>query len=179
MGRCKVKKLKLILIFILFSLGVILTGCISRGNPVYVESIFVYQHGELLVGTLKYHNGSKWIDYDNEKDTKEKIYYSFDITDQNIKIVFNVFAPNTILTDLKLLTNTNLNYSNNETVFISDEIIQEDSTYACTYEFDFTNDFNTISVRGFATSDGLKYMGAKDEHSNFVLHGVYFNFINI
>lgn len=173
------KRFKLILIFIMSSFVIILTGCISQGNPVYVDSILVYQNGELLEGTLKYYDGSKWVDYDNEKVTKEKMYYSFDITDQNIKVVFNVFAPNTTLTDLRLLTNTNLNYSNNETVFISDEIVQEGSTFACTFEFEFTSVFNTISVTGFATSDGLKYMGAKGEHSNFVLHGVYFNFINI
>ncbi|MDD3712750.1 MAG: hypothetical protein PHZ28_04595, partial [Candidatus Izemoplasmatales bacterium] len=169
------KRFKLILIFIMSSFVIILTGCISQGNPVYVDSILVYQNGELLEGTLKYYDGSKWVDYDNEKVTKEKMYYSFDITDQNIKVVFNVFAPNTILTDLKLVTNTNLNYSNNETVFISDEIVQEGSTFACTFEFEFTSVFNTISVTGFATTDGLKYMGAKGDHSNFVLYRVYFN----
>jgi len=178
MKGCEVRNFKSIFIFFTFSLAIVLTGCVSRGNPVYVDSIFVYQNGDLAIGTLKYHDGSQWVDYDNEKSTKEKIYYSFDITDQNIKVVFIVFAPNTTLTDLRLLTNTNLNYSNNETVFISDEITQEGNTFVCTFEFEFTHDFNTISVIGFATSDGLKYMGAKDEHSNFVLHGVYLNFIN-
>lgn len=172
------KKIKSVFAFFIFSLCIILTGCISHGSPVYVDSIFVYQNDELQIGTLKYHDGSRWIDYDNDAVTKEKIYYSFDITDQNTKVVFNIYAPNTTLKDLRLLTNTDLNSSNNETVIISDEIVQEGDIYVCTFEFEFTNDFNTISVTGFTTSDGLKYIGAKDEESYFILHGVYFNFIN-
>lgn len=165
------------LVFILALLSM-LTGCIDKGGPIYVDSILVYKNGVLLTGKYKYYDGSKWVDYHNEKITKEKIYYSVDVKDQDVKVVFNIYAPNTTLTELKLVTNSNLYYSNNNTIFINDDIYKEGSNFSCPYVFEFSNDFNAITVSGFATHNGLKYMGAKDDKSNFILYGVHLNFLD-
>lgn len=172
------KRIKFVFSILILLFLIILTGCINQGSPIYVDSVSVYENGTLLTGTYKYYDGQEWIEYDDIRNTKEKIYYSVDVEEQNIKVVFNVYAPNTTLNELRLLTNTDLNYSNNHTVFIGDDITQEGNVYSCSYEFDFTHDFNAITATGFATSNGLMYMGAKDKDSHFVLWGIHLNYID-
>lgn len=157
---------------------VLLTGCMSQGNPVYVDSILVYENGELLTGNYKYYDGDQWVDYDETTSTTEKIYYSVSVKAENIRVIFNIYAPNTTLNELKILTNSNLYYSNNNTLFINYEITQNGNIFVCPYEFEFTNEFNAITVTGFSTSNGLKYMGSKDKESNFVLYGIHLNLIS-
>lgn len=170
-------KTKSILFIFLISLMFLFSGCINTGGPIYVESITVYVGDELITGNYVYYDGNNWQDYDG-KTTKEKIYYSVNVKKENIKVIFNIYAPNTTLKEVKLVTNTNLFYANNNTVFIKDNIEKIDGLYSCSFEFDFTNEFNAISVTGFATNNGLKYMGAKNTENNFILWGVHLNLID-
>jgi len=170
-------KTKTILLIFIMLLIFLLSSCINTGEPIYVESITVYAGDELITGNYMYYDGNNWQDYGG-KSTKEKIYYSVNVKKEDIKVIFNIYAPNTTLTKVKLVTNTNLFYANNNTVFIGDNIENIDGIYSCPFEFDFTNEFNAISVSGFATSNGLKYMGAKNPESNFVLYGVHLNLVD-
>ncbi len=170
-------KNKIILLTFLMSIIFFLSGCINTVGPIYIDSIAVYAGDELITGNYVYYDGNNWQDYDG-KATKEKIYYSVNVKKEDIKVIVNIYAPNTSLSEVQLVTNTNLFYANNNTVFIEDNIETVDGLYSCPFEFDFTNEFNVISVSGFATSNGLKYMGAKNSESNFVLYGVHLNLID-
>jgi len=170
-------KSKTILLLFIMSIFFLLSSCINTGGPIYVESISVYSGEELISGNYMYYDGNNWQDYDG-KPTKEKIYYSVNVEKEDIKVIFNIYAPKTTITEVKLVTNTDLFYANNNTVFISENITNNDDLYACPFEFDFTNEFNSISVSGFATNNGLKYMGAKNSENNFILWGVHLNFID-
>ncbi len=165
---------KLLLMFTVI-LTLLLTSCFNRGGPIYIDSILVYENDELLTGTYQYHDGEKWQEYNLKKKTKEKIYYRVPVKGEEIKVVFNIYAPNTIIKEVKIVTNIDLDFWSNETVFIEDDIEQEESIFACSYEFVYEGEFNAITITGFATSNGLKYMGAKGKESNFVLWGVSFN----
>lgn len=170
-------KTKIILLSIIMSIIFLLSGCINTGGPIYVDSIAVYAGDELITGKYMYYDGNNWQEYDGNPTT-EKIYYSVNVKKEDIKVIFNVYAPNTSLSKVQLVTNTNLFYENNNTVFIEDNIEMTDGFYTCPFEFDFSNEFNVISVSGFATSDGIMYMGAKNSGSNFVLYGLHLNLLD-
>jgi len=167
-----------LLLFVVFLFSLLLTGCISQGGPLYVDSIEVYSDNELVTGKYLYHTSTGWNEFDDSKKTDYKMYYGVNLNkDLNVKVVFNIYAPNTTLNSLRILLNIDLDYNSNQTAFIEEEDITKDGNiFKCKYTFSPTDDFNCMTVTGFATDDGLKYMGAKDKRSNFVLWGTYLKY---
>lgn len=171
-------KNKLLMFSMVMILSFILTSCISQGGPIYVDSIEVYADNNFIEGQYVYQTFNGWKTVDEGQKTHEKVYYGVDLNkDSDIEIIMNIYAPNTTLNSLRILLNIDLDYTNNHTAFIEeDDITKDGNIFKCKYTFSPTDDFNCITVTGFATDNGLKYMGAKNKNSHFILYGIYINY---
>lgn len=171
-------KNKILMFSMVMILSFILTSCIRQGGPIYVDNIEVYADNNFIEGQYVYQTFNGWKTVDEGQKTHEKVYYGVDLNkDSNIEIIMNIYAPNTTLNSLRILLNLDLDYNSNQTAFIEeDDITKDGNIFKCKYTFSPTDDFNCITVTGFATDNGLKYMGAKNKNSHFILYGIYINY---
>ena len=151
------KNLIFLIVFSLFSLS----GCfINNKEPLIVDSIKVYVNDELVSGSYVYYDGSYWQNYDEKKQIEEEIYYKIDINswEDNIKVVFDIYAPNVIIKKIRVSRFFNLKDSIGAVFIEDDNLIKDDNIYRGSYEFIVSHTFNVLKISGFQTSMGLNTM---------------------
>jgi hypothetical protein len=153
---------------------IFLNGCFfSNKEPIFVEQISVYQEGNLLSGTLYFHDGSEWVLYDQNNKDQKNVYMSFIVSEGiAVEIYFDTYSPDKEIHDMKLTLSNDLDYMTNisEGAVILDrdgDIVQSSFIIE-----PFSSELNVISIYGWWTSDGPNYVGAKPAGAHYVLKGV-------
>jgi len=157
-------------------LNLLLTGCFSNIEPIYIARIEVYQNSNLLNGTLRYHDGSEWLDYDPNITDKTIVYYSVDVISNSfIDIGFDIYSPDAEIDDMKLTLSDDFGLGTGIGAWATIGEREEDIVKSSYKIASLSSSYNVIEIYGWLTDDGPKYIGAKAEHVNYVLRGVYLN----
>lgn len=167
---------KMMFIFILVMV-LLLTGCISFKEPIYITDIFIVVQEETVVGKLVFYDGENWVDYDSKNKDHTKVYYSFDLSiDQAFTIIFNTYSPDKEINEMSLTISDNLNYQTNigEWAIIGER--NKDVIQSSFYIEEPTSNMNVITIYGWLTSDGPKYVGSKISGTNYSIIGARLNY---
>jgi len=169
---------KKIILALTFSMLMLLSGCfISNTEPIYLQRITAYQEGNFLSGTLYHHNGTGWVPYDQYTKDRADVYMSFTVSEGSpLEVYFYTYSPDKEIHDMKLTISKDLDYTTN----IGEEAVildREGDIIQSSYLFEsISREQNVISIYGWWTNDGPKYVGAKTAGTNYVLKGVRFLF---
>ncbi len=164
----------LLIVTVLFMF--LLTGCINRDGPCYIESVDVYVEGVLLEGYIQYYDKTenKWIDFDDKTKNKMNVYYTFDVSlEDNIQVIFTFYNPKIALREVKVVYIDD--FKSSETTFVFPEEKVEEHTKVIINIEDYDGSFGVLKVPSWLSDRGLKYQGKKHPDGNYTIWGIHLN----
>ncbi|MDD3957309.1 MAG: hypothetical protein PHW40_00515 [Candidatus Izemoplasmatales bacterium] len=166
------KKWLIVMVSMLF----LILGCDAHRQPIYIDRIEIYQDSELLAGTLKYFDGSTWVEYESSTTNQTNVYYSIDIAiGSSINIVFEIYSPDKTINDMKLSLSSDFASHTLASAWATINDREDEITLSNYLIEDVSGTYNVISIYGWLTDQGPKYVGAKSNDVEYILKGVHFN----